>query len=150
MIRRILATLFLALIVASPALAQTGQINGVITDNTGAVVPGANVKAVEAATGLSRDTVTGADGRYTFTSLRPTTYDVTAELTGFRTSQRKGLLLEASQNVTVNLSLELGALAETVTVTGQSPTVDVTSSTLSEVVDGKRIVELPLNGRDAA
>jgi hypothetical protein len=150
MIRRILATLFLALLVASPALAQTGQINGVITDNTGAVVPGANVKAVETATGLSRDTVTGADGRYTFTSLRPTTYDVTAELSGFRTSQRKGLLLEASQNVTVNLSLELGALAETVTVTGESPTVDVTSSTLSEVVDGKRIVELPLNGRDAA
>jgi hypothetical protein len=150
MIRRILATLFLALLVASPVLAQTGQINGVITDNTGAVVPGANVKAVETATGLSRDTVTGADGRYTFTSLRPTTYDVTAELSGFRTSQRKGLLLEASQNVTVNLSLELGALAETVTVTGESPTVDVTSSTLSEVVDGKRIVELPLNGRDAA
>ena len=80
MIRRILATLFLALLVASPALAQTGQINGVITDNTGGVVPGATVKAVEAATGLSRDTVTGADGRYIFTSLRPTTYDITAEL----------------------------------------------------------------------
>ena len=63
MIRRRLATVFLALLVASPVLAQTGQINGVITDNTGAVVPGVTVKAVEVATGLSRDSVTGADGR---------------------------------------------------------------------------------------
>jgi hypothetical protein len=147
MIRRILAFLFLALLVASPALAQTGQINGVVTDN---IVPGATVKAVEAATGLSRDTVSGVDGRYNFTSLRPTTYDITAELTGFRASLRKGVLLQANENLTVNFALELGSLEETVTVSGQSPTVDVTSATLSEVVDSKRIVELPLNGRDAA
>ncbi len=143
-------TALLALAVASPALAQTGQINGVITDNTGAIVPGATVKAVEVATGLSRDTVTGADGRYLFTALRPTTYDIITELPGFRPSQRKGVLLQANENLTVSFSLELGTVEETVTVTGQSPTVDVTSSTLSEVVESKRIVELPLNGRDAA
>src|SRR2546425_2328937 len=143
-------SLFLALLLASPALAQTGQINRVITDNSGAVVPGTNVRVVEVATGLSRDTVTGADGRYTFTALRPTTYDITAELTGFRTSQRKGVLLQANENLTMNLALELGTIAETVTVSGESPTVDVTSATISEVVDSKRIVELPLNGRDAA
>src|SRR5207248_2769225 len=79
MVRRVLLalSLFVALLVASPALAQTGQINGSITDNTGAVVPGATVRAIEAATGLSRDTVTGADGRYTFAAMRPTTYDIT-------------------------------------------------------------------------
>src|SRR5947209_18137433 len=150
MIRRTPATLFLALLLASPTLAQTGQINGVITDNTAAIVPGATVKAVETATGLSRDTVTGVDGRYTFTSLRPTTYDITAELAGFRTSQRKGVLLQANENLTLNFAIEVGAIEESVTVSGQSPTVDVTSATLSEVVDAKRIVELPLNGRDAA
>ena len=152
MVRRVLLalSLFVALLVASPALAQTGQINGSITDNTGAVVPGATVRAIEAATGLSRDTVTGADGRYTFAAMRPTTYDITAELTGFRTSQRKGVLLQANENLTLNFAIEIGAIAESVTVAGQSPTVDVTSSTLSEVVDSKRIVELPLNGRDAA
>ena len=150
MIRRILATPCLVLLLAAPAVAQTGQINGVITDNTGAIVPGATVKAVEAATGLARDTVAGADGRYNFTSLRPTTYDISAELSGFRTLQRKGVLLQANQNLTVNFALEIGSLEETLTVTGQSPTVDVTSATLSEVVDSKRIVELPLNGRDAA
>src|SRR5688572_9676046 len=130
--RRILATLLLLLLVASPALAQTGQINGVVSDNSGGVLPGVTVKAVETATGLSRDTVTGVDGRYTFTSLRPTTYDISAELTGFKTSQRAGVLLQANQNLTVNISLELGALAETITVSGESAIVDVTSSTLSE------------------
>src|SRR5918995_759429 len=148
--RRLLATLFLALLVASPALAQTGQVNGVIIDHSGGVLPGVTVKAVEAATALSRETVSGVDGRYTFTSLRPTTYAITAELSGFKTSQRTGVVLQANQNVTVNFSLELGALAETITVSGESPTVDVTSSALSEVVDSRRIVELPLNGRDAA
>ncbi len=86
MIRRILATPCLVLLLAAPAVAQTGQINGVISDNTGAIVPGATVKAVEVATGLARDTVAGADGRYSFTSLRPTTYDISAELSGFRPS----------------------------------------------------------------
>src|SRR6185295_17414506 len=103
-------------------------------------------KAVETATGLSRDTIADADGRYSFTSLRPTTYDITAELTGFRTFQRKGVVLQANQNLTVNMTLEVGNLAETVTVAGEAATVDVTSATISEVVDSKRIVELPLNG----
>jgi hypothetical protein len=150
MSRRTLATLFSALFIASPALAQVGQINGAITDKTGALIPGATVKAVETATGLSRDTVTGADGRYIITALRPASYDVTAELAGFQSSLRKGLLLQANENLTVNFVLELGNLAETITVAGVSPTVDTTSSAISEVVDSKRIVELPLNGRDAA
>src|SRR4030095_16678114 len=89
-------SLALALLAASPALAQTGQINGVVTDNSGAIGPGATVKALEQATGLVRDTVTGADGRYVFTALRPTTYDITAELQGFQTQQRKGILLQAN------------------------------------------------------
>src|SRR5262249_52011885 len=99
MIRRTFTLVPLALLMAAPALAQTGQINGVITDNTGAILPGATVKAVEVATGLGRETVTGAEGRYAFTALRPTTYDITAELTGFRTSQRKGILLQANENL---------------------------------------------------
>ena len=110
MIRFVPATILLVLLAASPALAQTGQINGVITDNSGAIVPGATVKAVETATGLARDTVAGSDGRYNFTSLRPTSYDITAELSGFRTSQRKGVLLQANQNLTVNFAIEICSL----------------------------------------
>jgi Carboxypeptidase regulatory-like domain len=98
----------LALLAADPAFAQTGQINGVITDNSGGILPGATVKAIETATGLSRETVTSAEGRYVFTSLRPAAYDIIAELSGFKTSQRTGVLLQANQNLTVNFALELG------------------------------------------
>jgi hypothetical protein len=151
MMRRVILAVCLSVLWAMPAFAQqTGQLNGVVTDNTGGVVPGATVKAVEANTGFSHDTVSGSDGHYSFTSLRPAVYDITAELSGFRTYQRKGVQLQANQNLTVNVSLEVGNLAETVTVSGEAATVDVTSATISEVVDSKRIVELPLNGRDAA
>src|SRR5262245_44480583 len=97
-LRRILTPAVAASLVAAPAFAQTGQINGVIADDTGAMVPGATVKAVEVATGLARDTVTGTDGRYILGSLRPTTYDITVELSGFRPAQRRGVQLQANQN----------------------------------------------------
>ena len=121
-----------------------------MSDNSGGVVPGVTVFAVESGTGISRDTVTGANGRYSFVSLRPTTYEIRAELAGFRTVRQTAVVLQANQNLTLNITLELGELSETVTVAGETSTVDITQSTLSEVVDSKRIVELPLNGRDAA
>lgn len=134
----------------SPVFAQaTGQINGVVTDSSGGVVPGATVTAIEQQTGLSTDTISGANGRYTFPSLRPAVYEVRAVLAGFRTIRRTGLELSAYQNLTVNISLELGELSETISVAGNAANVDVTSATISEVVDQTRIVELPLNGRDA-
>ena len=134
----------------SPAFAQQGQINGVVTDSSGGVVPGVTVTAVEAQTGLSRETVTGANGRYNFPSMRPTVYEITAALTGFRTVKRTGVELQANQALTVNVTLELGELSETVLVAGNAAQVDITTATISEVVDHARIVELPLNGRDAA
>ena len=135
----------------SPAFAQgTGQINGALTDSTGGVIPGATVSAVESATGIKTDTVTGANGRYSFPSIRPTTYEIRAELTGFKTVRRTGITLQANQNLTVNITLELGELAETVTVAGEAATVDISSATISEVVDHARIVELPIAGREVA
>ena len=77
-----------------------GQINGVITDSSGGVVPGATVTAVEQQTGLSRETISGANGLYTFPSLRPTIYEIRAVLTGFRTIRRTGIELLANQNLT--------------------------------------------------
>jgi hypothetical protein len=121
-----------------------------VSDNSGGVVPGVTVFAVESGTGISRDTVTAANGRYSFQALRPTTYEIRAELAGFRTVRQTAVVLQANQNLTLNITLELGELSETVTVAGETSTVDITQSTLSEVVDSKRIVELPLNGRDAA
>jgi hypothetical protein len=148
--RLLLLAAAILVVLSSPAFAQQGQINGVITDSSGGVVPGVTVTAVEQQTGLSRDTISGANGRYVFTSLRPTIYEIRAALTGFRTIRRTGIELSAYQNVTVNVALELGELSETVSVAGNAAPVDVTSATISEVVDHARIVELPLNGRDAA
>jgi hypothetical protein len=142
--------LVLGLFVSSAYAQGTGQINGVVSDNTGGVVPGVTVTAVEGGTGIARDTVTGANGRYQFAAMRPTTYEIRAELTGFRTVRQTDVVLAANQNLTLNITLELGDLSETVTVAGEAATVDVTTATISEVVDSKRIVELPLNGRDAA
>ena len=149
--RRVLLVLLVLGLSVSSAFAQaTGQINGVVADNSGGVVPGVTVFAVESGTGIARDTITGANGRYSFLSLRPTTYEIRAELAGFRTVRQTDVVLQANQNLTLNITLELGELSETVTVAGETSTVDITQSTLSEVVDSKRIVELPLNGRDAA
>ncbi len=149
--RRVFLTVFLLGFFVSSAFAQgTGQINGAVADNSGGVVPGVTVTAVEAGTGVSRETVTGANGRYQFAAMRPTTYEIRAELAGFRTVRQTDVVLAANQNLTLNITLELGDLSETVTVAGEAASVDISSATIAEVVDSKRIVELPLNGRDAA
>src|SRR5207302_5171814 len=136
--------------VVAPAFAQQGQINGLITDSTGGVVPGVTVTATETATGFERTVVSGTNGNYVFTQMRPTSYEIKAELTGFRTFIRKGIDLQANQALTVNVSMAIGNLEESVTVAGAAATVDVTTATIAEVVDHTRIVELPINGRDAA
>src|SRR5262245_9630047 len=137
-------------ILPDTAFAQQGQINGIVSDSSGGVIPGVTVTAIETATGFSQATVSGANGRYSFPSLRPTGYTITAELTGFRTFRREGVVLAANQSLTVSIQLELGELAETVTVAGETSQVDVTTATIAEVVDHARIVELPIAGREVA
>ncbi len=129
---------------------QSGQIVGSVRDSSGAVVPGATVTVTETGTGFSRSTVTGADGHYVLPNLRPTEYVITSESAGFRKFSQSGVELLANQSLTVNITLEVGAVTETVSVAASAVQVDTTTSTLSEVVDQSRIIELPLNGRDAA
>ncbi len=129
---------------------QAGQIVGVVTDSTGAVVPGATVKAVEVGTGFARTIVTANAGEYVLPALRPTQYEVTAEASGFRTFRRSGIELLANQSLTLNIALEVGAVTETVNVAGAAVQVNTTTSTISEVVDNARIMDLVLNGRDVA
>ena len=126
---------------------QAGQIVGVITDSSGAVVPGAVVKVVEVGTGFSQSAITGSAGEYVLPALRPTQYEQVAEMRGFRSFHRSGVELLTNQSLTLNVVLEVGAVTETVVVAGAAVQVNTTTSTLSEVVDRARIVELPLNGR---
>ena len=139
------------LLVPSLVLAQgLGTVVGTVTDPSGGVVPNAKVTLVNEGTAASRDTVTDAQGYYVFPSLRPATYVLKVEVTGFATFSRKGIMLQADESATVNVPLGLAQTGQEVTVEANQSQVNTTTSTLSEVVDTRRIVDLPLDGRNAA
>ena len=148
--RALVVSLLLALLPVALFGQQTGQIVGVVADSSGAVVSGATIQLKEKATGITRSTVSTSDGQYVLTTLRPTTYDLSATQSGFRRFRFSSFELLANQSLTVNVTLEVGSVSETVNVSGAAVQVDTSTSTLSEVVDQSRIVELPLNGREVA
>ena len=127
--RRILTTLvaFVALLPAA-AFAQGSSIAGVVTDATGAVLPGVTVEVSSPALiEGSRTAVTDGQGRYAVVELRPGTYSVVFTLTGFSTTRREGIVLTASFAANVSAQLRVGSLEETITVSGATPVVDVQS-----------------------
>jgi hypothetical protein len=151
MLKRMLFTVSFIVSLATVAFGQqAGQFVGAVTDNSGAAVPNVTVKATEVGTGFTRNAVTNAEGQYVLPALRPTQYEMSVEATGFRTFRRTGIELLANQSLTINITLEVGVVTEIVQVTSGAVQVDTSTSTLREVVDRARIVELPLNGRDAA
>lgn len=127
-----------------------GTINGQVTDPTGAAVAGATVTITNAGTGQTRAVTAGQDGFYTITSVNPSTYDLTVDKTGFKKVLQKDVTLQASQSLTLDILLTIGATSESVTVNAEAVQVDTTTPTLKEVVDSTRMVEIPLNGRNAA
>ena len=122
-------------------------ILGDVRDETGAVLPGVTVTAINVATGSSRATTTQETGRYRIPTLQVGTYDVTAELAGFKTTTRTGITLAIGQEAVVALALQLGAIAENVVVTGEAQLVDSSSGVIGGLIDTKAIQDLPLNGR---
>src|SRR4029450_1215265 len=143
--RRIVSRLVLALAFAallpSVAFAQATGIAGVVKDTTGAVMPGVVVEASSPALSESVRTVTtDAQGQYKILDLRPGTYEVTFTLPGFSTVKREGIELPATFTATVNADLKVGALEETVTVTGASPVVDMQNVIKRQVV-GKEVID---------
>jgi hypothetical protein len=141
--QRAVLVLALALLVPAAAHAQA-SIVGTVKDNTGAVLPGVTV---EAASGVLiekvRTTATDGNGRFQLVDLRPGAYIINFALTGFNTFRRDGVVLSGSSTVTVDAELRVGALEETVTVTGESPVVDVRSTTRQQVLDAEVIDALP-------
>jgi hypothetical protein len=137
-------------------LAQVSSAQGVasligtVVDPSGTAVPSATVTATEVGTRFSRVINTNAQGYYTIPSLRPTKYTLTVKAAGFRDFEQTDITLQAEESATVNVKLELGATNETVVVSAQADQVDTATPTLRQIVDDKRIVEIPLNGRNAA
>jgi len=132
---------------ASTASAQNAQITGTVKDASGAVIPGATVSARNADTGFVRTAVTDAQGDYRVQSLPPGHYAVSAELSGFTTETRPDITLIIDETATLNFSLKPAAIAETVTVTGESPIVDITRSDVSTSVSTQQIQDLPVASR---
>ncbi len=123
---------------------------GTVSDPSGAVVPSARVTVTEVGTGLSRSVTANQQGYYVLPSLRPANYDLTVAAMGFRRFTQAGITLLADQTATVNVKLELGKTTENVTVEATAAQVDTYTPTLKQVIDQARMVELPLNGRNAA
>jgi len=150
--RTIVTMLLIVLGVAGPLAAQqtTGNINGRLVDAQGSAVPGVTVTAKNTQTGLTRTEISDGEGVYRLTALPVGIYDITAELSGFSKVENKGIVVNVGQTIDVNMGLKVASMSETVTVTGESPLIETSSSSVGGVVDIRRIESLPLNGRQFA
>jgi len=132
---------------AAPAYAQNARVTGLVKDQSGAVIPGVTVTARNVETGLTRVGITDGEGEYRLPSLPPGRYSVVAELSGFGTETRPDIVLIIDQTAIINFALKPAAISETVTVTGESPIVDVTRSDVSTSVSTQQIQDLPVASR---
>ena len=144
-----LAGLMILATFVPPALAQGGrsEINGTVVDSQKAALPGVTITATNQDTGLERSTVSGAEGRFTIPTLLPGTYTLKAELQGFQVTNLSGVVINVGQELTVNLTLQVAGVAETITVTGQSALVEATSSRIGTNVTSSEIDGLPSANR---
>jgi hypothetical protein len=150
--RQLFGAALVTLLSCVSAFAQqtAGNITGRVVDQQGAAVPGATVTAKNPQTGLTRSEVSDAQGLYRINAVPVGKYDVTADLAGFTTVINRDIDVFVSQTQTVDFSLKVANVAETVNVTGASPLIETTQSAVGSVVDPKRMESLPLNGRQFA
>ena len=132
---------------AASAQEFRGRINGTVTDNTGAVLPGVTVTASSPALIQPQVQVTGTDGSYRFLALPPGVYEIDFELTGFQNIQRQDVRVVINQTLTVDMQMQVATLQETVTVTGDSPIVDTSTTAMGTNFTKELLTEIP-NARD--
>src|SRR3954470_4516166 len=139
--RRALGALLIALAACAPASAQTPtfSIEGVVSDEQQAVLPGVSVTVTNTSTGLTRTVITDAGGRYVVPSM-PTEgqYRIQVELTGFAHAVRDALVFNAGQRALINFTMRLSTMQETITVAGDAPIVQTTTSEVSSTVDRRQ------------
>jgi hypothetical protein len=142
-----LALTFVILIAASVSAQTTARVEGIVTDNTRAVLPGATVTATNVGTNALRVDVTDTTGAYTITALPVGDYRIQVELSGFKTEVTP-IRLTVNQVARMDFRLQLGGVSEMVTVTAAAPLVEKSTSEISTLIDQKQIENLPLNGRN--
>ncbi|HKS95096.1 MAG TPA: carboxypeptidase regulatory-like domain-containing protein, partial [Terriglobia bacterium] len=135
-----------------PLWGQTGasaQISGLVSDPSGAVVPNAKVTATHVATGLVRTTLSGSDGLYELPNLPVGSYRLEVQAAGFESYVQTGIQLEVSSNVTLNVTLRVGEAKQQVEVAANATMVETQTTSVGSVMDNARVLDLPLNGRQA-
>ncbi len=140
---------FSLLILTIPAFAQTfGEMTGTVVDSSNAIVPAASVSVTNTATNQVRQADTNSSGNYTVPFLPPGVYQVRVEKQGFKIAARNNVSLQVADSVRVNFTMELGSVSETIEVQSGATLLTTEGGTVGTVIDNKRIVELPLNGRN--
>src|SRR5215813_14170187 len=139
----------LSIVPVAPLFGQgaLSEVNGTATDQSGAVLPGVAVTLTEETTGLVRTVVTNDAGRFVLPAVTPGRYTIKAELAGFQTQMRAGVVVNVGQAITINLTLPVGTLQDQVTVNAEAPLVEVTKSDVGTNITNENIEALPTAGR---
>src|SRR5882762_5645761 len=141
--------LFFALSSVDVWAQATAQISGSVRDQSGAVLPGAEVTATQTDTGIARTTITNETGSYVLSNLAIGPYRFEAALPGFRTYVQTGIVLQVNSSPVINAVLQVGQVSEQVEVQANAALVETQNTSVGQVVDNQRVLDLPLNGRQA-
>src|SRR3954462_3460618 len=145
-------TIGLALVAAATSSVRaqqfTGGVRGAVHDANG-VVPGVTVSLTNEATNITREVTTNESGQYNFPAVAPGAYALKAQISGYKRFESKGLTVGTQQFLTVDIALEVGAIEESVTVTGQSPLIDTSNASTGASLDRQTLEALPSAGRNA-
>ncbi|PYT18013.1 MAG: TonB-dependent receptor, partial [Acidobacteria bacterium] len=125
-----------------------GSIRGLITDPSSAIVANARVALINEGTRIERTATTNNTGEYVFSQVTPGTYTVAVETQGFKKVERKGVVLETQNQLTVDLQLEVGNVAESISVTTETPLIETATASQGQVIDNQKLVDLPNIGRN--
>src|SRR5262249_24601299 len=136
------------LVLTAVSYAQEARLSGTVTDPSGGVISATKITATQSERNISIQASSSTDGRFIFPRLPNAAYQIRADSPGFKVYLKSGLLLTTNSDVLLNIIMEVGAVTEQINVSGEATRVSTESATIQQLVDSKRIVELPLNGRD--